>query len=41
VSRKKKLLQKQKKGKARMKSSAKVNITQDVFLKMMRSGGGK
>ncbi len=38
VSRKKKLLEKQKKGKARMKENAKVNITQDVFLKMMRSG---
>ena len=38
VSRKKKLLEKQKKGKARLKENAKVNITQDVFLKMMRSG---
>ena len=38
VSRKKKLLEKQKKGKARLKESAKVNITQDVFLKMMRTG---
>jgi GTP-binding protein LepA len=38
VSRKKKLLEKQKKGKAKMKENAKVNITQDVFLKMMRSG---
>lgn len=38
VSRKKKLLEKQKKGKARMKENAKINITQDVFLKMMRSG---
>ena len=37
VSRKKKLLEKQKKGKARLKENAKVNITQDVFLKMMRS----
>ena len=37
VSRKKKLLEKQKKGKARMKENAKINITQDVFLKMMRS----
>jgi GTP-binding protein LepA len=37
VSRKKKVLEKQKKGKARMKENAKVNITQDVFLKMMRS----
>jgi len=38
VSRKKKLLEKQKKGKARMKENTKINITQDVFLKMMRSG---
>ena len=38
VSRKKKLLEKQKKGKARMKATAKVNISQDVFLKMMRGG---
>lgn len=36
VSRKKKLLEKQKKGKARMKERAKVNISQEVFLKMMR-----
>ncbi len=39
ISRKKKLLEKQKKGKARLKGTGKVNITQDVFLKMMRSGG--
>ena len=38
VSRKKKLLEKQKRGKAKMKENAKVNITQDVFLKMMRTG---
>ncbi|MFA5751046.1 MAG: translation elongation factor 4 [Candidatus Paceibacterota bacterium] len=38
VSRKKKLLEKQKKGKARMKDKGKVNIPQDVFLKMMRAG---
>lgn len=37
VSRKKKLLEKQKRGKAKMKENAKVNITQDVFLKMMRT----
>ncbi len=37
VSRKKKLLEKQKRGKAKMKENAKVNITQDVFLKMMRA----
>ena len=41
VSRKKKLLEKQKKGKARMRENAKVNITQDVFLKMMRSSNDK
>jgi GTP-binding protein LepA len=41
ISRKKKLLEKQKKGKARQAASGKVNITQDVFLKMMRSGGDK
>ncbi len=39
VSRKKKLLEKQKKGKARMKDSGKVNIPHDVFLKMMQRGG--
>jgi GTP-binding protein LepA len=38
VSRKKKLLEKQKRGKAKMKENAKVNISQDVFLKMMRTG---
>ena len=37
VSRKKKLLEKQKKGKKRMQSQAKINISHDVFLKMMRS----
>lgn len=37
VSRKKKLLEKQKKGKKRMQSSAKINISHDVFLKMMRN----
>ncbi|MEI7688720.1 MAG: translation elongation factor 4 [Candidatus Nomurabacteria bacterium] len=37
VSRKKKLLEKQKKGKKRMQSSAKINISHEVFLKMMRS----
>lgn len=36
VSRKKKLLEKQKKGKKKMQASAKVNITHDVFLKMMK-----
>jgi len=38
VSRKKKLLEKQKKGKAKMKENAKVKITQEMFLKMMRVG---
>ncbi len=38
VSRKKKLLEKQKRGKAKMKESSKVNIPHEVFLKMMRSG---
>ena len=38
VSRKKKLLEKQKKGKARMRDHAKVNIPHDVFLKMMQRG---
>lgn len=37
VSRKKKLLEKQKRGKKRLKENAKVNIPQEVFLKMMRS----
>ncbi len=36
VSRKKKLLEKQKRGKKKMQSSAKINISHDVFLKMMR-----
>ena len=38
VSRKKKLLEKQKKGKARMRDTGKVNIPHDVFLKMMQRG---
>jgi GTP-binding protein LepA len=37
VTRKMKLLEKQKKGKKKMKARGKVNIPQDVFLKMMRS----
>ena len=36
ISRKKKLIEKQKKGKKRMQSNAKINISHDVFLKMMR-----
>ena len=38
VSRKKKLLEKQKKGKKRMRDNSKVNIPHDVFLKMMQRG---
>ncbi len=38
VSRKKKLLEKQKRGKKKMREQGRVNIPQDVFLKMMRSG---
>jgi GTP-binding protein LepA len=41
VSRKKKLLEKQKKGKKRMQASAKINISHEVFLKMMRSNNDK
>lgn len=36
VSRKKKLLEKQKKGKKRLQSNAKINISHEVFLRMMR-----
>ena len=38
VSRKKKLLEKQKRGKKKMREHGKVNISQDVFIKMMKSG---
>jgi len=38
ISRKKKLWEKQKKGKKKMQSMAKVNISHDVFLKMMKGG---
>jgi len=41
VSRKKKLLEKQKKGKKRLQSNAKINISHDVFLKMIRGGNSK
>ncbi len=37
ISRKKKLLEKQKKGKKKMQEHAKVNIPHDVFLKVMRN----
>jgi len=37
VTRKKKLLEKQKKGKKKMRESGKVNIPQSVFMKMMKS----
>ena len=38
VSRKKKLLEKQKRGKKKMRENSKVHIPHDVFLKMMRQG---
>jgi GTP-binding protein LepA len=38
ITRKMKLREKQKKGKKKMKARGKVNIPQDVFLKMMRNG---
>ncbi|KKQ04166.1 MAG: Elongation factor 4 [Parcubacteria group bacterium GW2011_GWA2_36_24] len=38
ITRKMKLREKQKKGKKKMKERGRVNISQDVFLKMMRSG---
>ena len=38
VSRKKKLLEKQKRGKKKMRETSKVNIPHDVFLKMMQRG---
>ncbi len=41
ITRKRKLWDKQKKGKKRMQQHAKVNIPQEVFLKVMRGGGDK
>jgi GTP-binding protein LepA len=38
VTRKNKLLDKQKKGKKKMQGFAKVNVTQDTFMKMMKGG---
>jgi GTP-binding protein LepA len=38
ITRKMKLREKQKKGKKKMKEKGRVNISQDVFLKMMRGG---
>jgi GTP-binding protein LepA len=39
ITRKMKLREKQKKGKKKMQAMGKVNIPQDVFLKMMKSSG--
>jgi GTP-binding protein LepA len=39
VSRKKKVLEKQKKGKARMKAMGKVNLSQEAFLSVLKKNG--
>ena len=41
ITRKMKLREKQKKGKKKMQNTARVHIPQDVFLKMMKSGGAE
>jgi GTP-binding protein LepA len=38
ITRKMKLLQKQKEGKKKMQGNAKINIGQDVFMEMMKGG---
>jgi GTP-binding protein LepA len=38
VTRKNKLLDKQKKGKKKMQGFAKVNVSQDTFMQMMKGG---